>query len=71
MDDERTTLMFGPSAAEILQAEFPEYLIWRDFTTEGGHSDWCARHTNAINAEKVLRHSAPEGLRKLLEAQNG
>ncbi|WP_157594846.1 hypothetical protein [Streptosporangium amethystogenes] len=70
MDDERTTLVFGPSAAEILQADFPGWLIWRDFTQAGGHGDWCAQPMNAAGEEPPLRHAAPEGLRALLETSD-
>ncbi|MFI6886731.1 hypothetical protein [Streptosporangium canum] len=69
MDDERTTL-FGPSAAEILQADFPGWLIWRDFMQGGNHGDWCARPINATSEDNTLRHADLEGLRKLVEAHD-
>ncbi|MGW0451024.1 hypothetical protein ACWDWV_37235 [Streptosporangium sandarakinum] len=69
MDDERATLLFSPSAAEILQADFPGWLIWREFKPEGEHGDWCARrHTSSPSPDAVvLRHTDLEGLRELLE----
>ncbi|MEU4703330.1 hypothetical protein [Nonomuraea dietziae] len=67
MDTESTTLAYGPSAAEVLQADFPGWIIWRDFTPESGHGDWRAQRVNATSDEAALRHADLDGLRTLLE----
>lgn len=42
-----TTFGLGPSAAEELQADHPDWLIWREQTEEGRHGLWMARRHDA------------------------
>lgn len=37
-----TVLGHWPSAAEMLQADYPDWVIWRD-VHRGRHGLWCAR----------------------------
>lgn len=55
---------YGPSAAEILQAEYPGWLVWREIREGGGHGDWCAQPNPAAPA---LRHADIEGLAELMD----
>jgi hypothetical protein len=64
-DNERSNSphLLGPSAVEVLQADYPEWTIYRDM--EGtSHGDWIAQ--NRDSSEQALRHATPEGLKKLL-----
>lgn len=53
-----------PSQAELLQADFPEWIIWRDIDGSGRHGDWGAQH--ATDAGRVLYASDIPALRQLL-----
>ncbi|MFF4985843.1 hypothetical protein ACFY19_01575 [Streptosporangium saharense] len=70
MNDRDLLSTFGPSAAEVLQAAHPEWLIWREIA-DGAHGDWCARPVETSGDEPLLRHDDLDGLRALLEAADG
>jgi hypothetical protein len=68
----RSTRIVGPSVAEILQADYPGWTIWREINpTTHCHGDWCAEPTDMPGEEHRLRHADIDELRTLLEAADG
>ncbi|GAB3444225.1 hypothetical protein GCM10027570_13420 [Streptomonospora sediminis] len=53
-----------PTGSEILQAEWPDWQIWRDRRDDGSHGDWCAEKN-----WMVLRAQTCDDLRELLKKQ--
>lgn len=54
-----------PSPAEILEADYPDWRIWRARDENGRHGDWIAEH--ATDRDRVFRAPDIPGLRTLLE----
>lgn len=54
-----------PSEAEMLQAQFPEWIIWRDHDGSGCHGDWVAQ--DATCPDRVRRAPDIPALHKLLD----
>lgn len=50
----------GPSAAEVLAAEFGgEWEIWREMRPDGRHGGWIARQLHAEDGTEPLELRAP------------
>lgn len=52
-----------PTTVEELQAEFPDWEIWRRFA-QGRHGDWQARRAPTVGESVELCAPTPETLRE-------